>query len=371
MKKQKLLALSILATVIVWMTIPRGERQTTGQPQDGSTPKIEISSEGSSASENPGGFTVRAQQVTPEKYVRQIRVRGRTQAFRHVEVRAEEAGRIVKEPVRRGARVSQGDVLCEVAIDNREVNLNESLSRQEQAEFEYLAALDLQRQGLQSDVIVAQLKAALESAKAAVARAELAIEKTQIIAPFDGIVESRSVELGDLLNIGTICASVLDDTPMLLIGLVPEQEVRGLTVGASVTGQLLTGELVKGTVSYIARAADAVSRSYRIEIKVDEEYTDLRAGITVELLVDSENISAYRIPPSSLTLDDRGQVGVKVLNPKNEVEFYNVEIVGDETNQLEPGIWITGLSGKITLITVGQEIVFPGQTVEANFDWDS
>ena len=108
MKKQKLLALSILATVIVWMTIPRGERQTTGQPQDGSTPKIEISSEGSSASENPGGFTVRAQQVTPEKYVRQIRGRGRTQAFRHVEVRAEEAGRIVKEPVRRGARVSQG-----------------------------------------------------------------------------------------------------------------------------------------------------------------------------------------------------------------------------------------------------------------------
>ena len=152
---------------------------------------------------------------------------------------------------------------------------------------------------------------------------------------------------------------------------MPEQELRGLTVGASVTGQLLTGELVKGTVSYIARAADAVSRSYRIEIKVDEEYTDLRAGITVELLVDSENISAYRIPPSSLTLDDRGQVGVKVLNPKNEVEFYNVEIVGDETNQLEPGIWITGLSGKITLITVGQEIVFPGQTVEANFDWDS
>ena len=371
MKKQKLLALSILAAVIVWMTIPRKENQITEQSQETSSARIEISSAGSSVSENPGNFTVRAQQVNPEKYVRQIRVRGRTQAFRHVEVRAEEAGRIVKEPVKRGARVRQGEVLCEVAIDNREVNLNESLSRREQAEFEYLAALDLQKQGLQSDVIVAQLKAALESAKAAVARAELAIEKTQIIAPFDGIVESRGVELGDLLNIGTVCASVLDDTPMLLIGLVPEQEVRGLTVGASVTGQLLTGELVEGSVSYIARAADAVSRSYRIEIEVDDKHTDLRAGITVELLVDSENISAYRIPPSSLTLDDRGQVGVKVLNPQNEVEFYNVEIVGDETNQLEPGIWITGLSGKITLITVGQEIVFPGQTVDANFDWDS
>ena len=33
--------------------------------------------------------------------------------------------------------------------------------------------------------------------------------------------------------------------------------------------------------------------------------------------------------------------------------------------------WITGLSGKTTLVTVGQEIVFPGQVVEPNFDWDN
>ena len=371
MKKQKLLALSILAVVIGWMTIPREQNLVQDESADNSSLRIEISPEGSSGSEEPGIFVVRAQRISPESYVRQIRVRGRTQAFRHVEVRAEEAGRIVKEPVERGSRVQEGDILCEVAIDNRQVNLSEALSRLEQAEFEYLAALDLQERGLQSDVIVAQLKATLESSKAAVARAELAIEKTQIVAPFDGIVETRAVELGDLLNIGTVCASILDDTPMLLIGLVPEQEVKGLNIGASVTGQLLTGELVQGTVSYIARAADSVSRSYRIEIEVDERYRDLRAGITVELLVDSENINAYRIPPSALTLDDTGQVGVKVLNPQNKVEFFNVEIAGDETNQLEPGIWITGLSGDITLITVGQEIVFPGQTVDANFDWDS
>ena len=371
LKKQKLLALSILAVVIGWMAIPREKNLVQDESATSSSPRIEISPEGSSGSEDPGTFVVRAQRISPESYVRQIRVRGRTQAFRHVEVRAEEAGRIVKEPVERGSRVKEGDVLCEVAIDNRQVNLSEASSRLEQAEFEYLAALDLQERGLQSDVIVAQLKAALESSRASVARAELAVAKTQIVAPFDGIVETRAVELGDLLNIGTVCASILDDTPMLLIGLVPEQEVRGLNVGASVTGQLLTGELVQGTVSYIARAADAISRSYRIEIEVDERYRDLRAGITVELLVDSENLNAYRIPPSALTLDDNGQVGVKVLNPQNTVEFFNVEIAGDETNQLEPGIWITGLSGNITLITVGQEIVFPGQTVDANFDWDS
>ena len=183
MNKQKLLALSILAAVVGWMAIPREQNFVQDESADSSSLRIEVSSEGSSGSEDPGTFVVRAQRISPESYVRQIRVRGRTQAFRHVEVRAEVAGRIVKEPVERGSRVKEGDILCEVAIDNRQVNLSEALSRLDHAEFEYLAALDLQVRELQSVVIVAQLKATLESSKAAVARAKLAIEKTQIVAP--------------------------------------------------------------------------------------------------------------------------------------------------------------------------------------------
>ena len=92
MKKQKLLALSILAMVIGWMTIPREQNPIQDEAADNSSLRIEINPEGSSGSEDPGIFVVRAQRISPESYVRQIRVRGRTQAFRHVEVRAEEAG---------------------------------------------------------------------------------------------------------------------------------------------------------------------------------------------------------------------------------------------------------------------------------------
>jgi multidrug efflux system membrane fusion protein len=61
---------------------------------------------------------------------------------------------------------------------------------------------------------------------------------------------------------------------------------------------------------------------------------------------------------------------VKILDGNNRVHFNQVEIVGDDTNQLSPGIWVTGLADTTTLITLGQEIVFPGQVVEANFDWN-
>lgn len=325
--------------------------------------------EGVSPGENPSDFIVRAARINQQTYGKKVRVRGRTQAFRHVEVRAEQAGRIVSEPVQRGARVSEGDLLCEIAVDDRDSNLLEARSRQEQAEFEYQASLDLQDRGLQSDVIVAQLKAALESSKAAVSRAELALQRTKIVAPFDGVVEIRTVELGDLLNAGTTCASVLDDSPMLLVGLVPEQDIGTLSVGARVAAELLTGQRVSGTVSYLARSADNISRSYRIEVEVDSNFKDIRQGITAEILVDSADIQAHLVPSSALTLDDSGQIGVKTIGANNIVEFHNIAIVGDNTSAMNPGVWVTGLSGTINLITLGQEVVFPGQQVESNFDW--
>lgn len=350
------------------MVIP----QSAEEPDESNSPDVSTViavPEGVSPGENPGDFIVRAARISQQTYGKQVRVRGRTQAFRHVEVRAEQAGRIVSEPVARGARVDQGDLLCEIAVDDRDSNLLEARARLEQAEFEYAGAVDLQDRGLQSDVIVAQLKAALESSKAGVARAELALERTKIVAPFAGIVETRLVELGDLLNAGAVCASVLDDSPMLLVGLVPEQDIGSLSVGATVTAELLTGQRVNGLVRYLARAADNISRSYRIEVEVDGSFTDLREGITAEILVDSAEIQAHLVPSSALTLDDNGLIGVKTLDANNTVEFQNISIVGDNTSAMNPGVWVTGLRGDIVLVTLGQEVVFPGQQVESNFDW--
>lgn len=370
MKNQQVVAALILVAVVVWMVIPRADEGSQEAIITNDRAIVAIP-QGQTMDQSGDVLTVRAARISPQDYIKQIRVRGRTEASRHVEVRAEESGRIVSDPVDRGARVNTGDVLCEIAVDNRGAALLEAQSRRDQTEFEYKASQDLQQRGLASDVSVAQLKAARDAAAAAVIRAELALEKTKIRAPFAGVVENRTVEIGDLLNAGTVCASVLDDSPMLLVGLVPEQNINSISVGATVTAQLLDSGLITGTVSYLARAADPVSRSYRIEVEVDPRHTDIREGITTEMLVNASLVQAHLIPSSALTLDDNGFVGVKLIGGDNRVTFQNVEIIGDNTSQLNPGIWVSGLQGTVTLITVGQEIVFPGQQVESNFDWSN
>ena len=368
MKKQQIVAAVILVLVVAWMAIPRNS-QSTAEVPEGPERTVSVIAEDATASENPEIITVRARRINEEVYVERIRVRGRTQAFRHVQVRAEQAGRIVSDPIARGARVEAGDLLCEIALDGRDVALAEARDRLEQSRLEYQAALDLQRRNLQSEVQVAQLKSAVSAAETAVVRAELAVEKTRIVAPFAGVVEQRTVEIGDLLNVGDVCASVLDDDPMLLVGLVPEQNVGSLSVGAEVSAKLLGGQILTGTVTYLSSDADPISRSYRIEASVDGSSAPVRAGVTAEMLVTAAQVTAHRIPSSALSLDDSGEIGVKLIDRNGEVSFHNVEIVGDDTDQMNPAVWVTGLRGDVTLITVGQEIVFPGQTVEANLDW--
>ncbi|HBW84431.1 MAG: efflux transporter periplasmic adaptor subunit [Gammaproteobacteria bacterium] len=369
MKKQHLISLAIFGAIAVWMMAPRSVPSSAEVPE-AAVREIQVVETSAQVSDNPNVISIRAERISPERYNEQIMVRGRTQAFRHVQVMAELPGRLVTDPIPRGARVRAGDVLCELAIDDRSANLNEALAQRERARFEYNASVDLQARDLQSDVVVAQLRAALESAEAAVTRAQLAVDRTQIVAPFDGVIETRTVEVGDLLNVGSVCASVLDDSPMLLVGLIPEQEVNRILIGAEVTGRLLGGKQVTGTVTFLAASADPVSRSYRVEIEIDSADEQIREGITTEILVKADEVLAHRIPSSALTLDDSGDIGIKVVEGDGKVAFYNVTIVGDDTNQLNPGIWVTGLRGDITLVTVGQEIVFPGQTVAANFDWD-
>lgn len=367
MNKQQLVALGISALVVIWMVFPRSSNTLETEGETATGPSIRALSEPESVGD-AGTFTVLAARLTSSEYTEFVRVRGRTEALRRVDVRAEQPGRVIATPVTEGSRVAAGDVLCEIAVDTRESDLLEAESRQQQTRVEYDATENLFRQNLASEVAVAQSRAAYDAATAAVARARLALDNTRVRAPFDGIVETRRAEVGDLLERGTVCATLIDDDPMLLVGLVPEQQIGKLTLGASVNAQLLTGEQVAATVSYLARSADPASRSYRIEAMV-EDGTKLRDGITTELMILADRTRAHLIPPSALTLDDSGIVGVKTLDSNNRVDFTPVTVVGDEASQIDAGVWVTGLPEQVVLITHGQEIVFPGQQVEADFSW--
>ena len=76
-----------------------------------------------------------------------------------------------------------------------------------------------------------------------------------------------------------------------------------------------------------------------------------------------EQTFAHQISPALLTLDDRGEIGVRVVDEEAIVRFYNVSIVAEDRD----GVWVSGMPYKTDIITVGQEIVVAGERVTASY----
>ena len=64
------------------------------------------------------------------------------------------------------------------------------------------------------------------------------------------------------------------------------------------------------------------------------------------------------------SLDDEGHIGIRTVGTGNTVEYHRVDVIRDDVD----GVWVTGLPEVATVITVGQELVVPGQIVEVTYE---
>ena len=292
---------------------------------------------------------------------RAVIVRGRTEASRQVEVRAETSGRVISPPLRRGAAVAEGEALCEIDPGNRPSALAEARARLAEAEINARAANRLTEGGFASELRVAGAVAGREAAAAAVSMAEQEMARLVMRAPFDGILETDTAELGSLLQPGALCATVIQLDPIRLVGFVPETDVDRIETGAPAGGRLTSGREVTGQVTFLARSADPSTRTFRVEITLETEGAPIRDGQTAEIAVQAIGTDAHLVPGSALTLDDAGRLGLRLVDDDSRAAFAAVDVVRDT----DRGVWVTGLPDPAEIIVVGQEFVREGVRVAA------
>jgi multidrug efflux system membrane fusion protein len=284
---------------------------------------------------------------------------------------------------------------AQARVDEARARVTEAQSRLAEAEINANAASKLSEGGFASTTRVAATEAAVRGAEAAIVSAEAGlkaaesglesvaagieaaragkqsaqalvdsanreIDRLRITAPFSGLLESDSAEIGSLLQDGSLCATVIQLNPIMLVGFVPETQVSSVSMGAQATGRLASGERVTGEVIFISRAADPTTRTFRVEITVDNEDLSLRDGQTADISIQAEGTLAHLLPQSALTLNDEGVLGVRAVGVDDMVEFYAVDVIRDTPT----GIWVGGLPEDVTVIVIGQEYVTAGTQVD-------
>ena len=287
--------------------------------------------------------------------------RGKTVSKQTASVSAEISGRVVSRPVERGARVLEGQVLCEISIEDRLAMVTEALATVSEAQIEYDGALALQSDGLLAEAQLAKLAARLESAKANLLRRELDLSRTKVTAPFSGVIETQPLVVGDLARVGDVCATLINLDPILVEVSVSERDVDALRVGGFAYARTSTGQYLEGTITFVGSQSDEVTRTYLAEITIPNPDYEIRAGLTAVVDLPGEAVKAHRVSPSLFTLNDAGALGLRTIDRENRVEFYPVSILEDSPD----GAWVKGLPERARLITVGHEFVAEGQIVDA------
>ena len=288
-----------------------------------------------------------------------VTVRGRSEASRRVDVRAETDGRIVEVGASRGEPVEKGAVVARLAVEERRAKLAEYEARLRQRRIHFEATEALAERGLSSREALATAKADIDAAKAAVEQVEIEIARTRLRAPFDGLLLQGHAELGDYLKQGDRFGRIIDLDPILFVGSVTERSVARLRPGLPAVARSLSGQEVRGTLRYIAPSADPAARTFRIEVEAANPGYRIREGVTADISVEVAAAMAHFVTPALLSLADDGAIGLKTVDARNRVRFRPVDVIEDTPD----GVWLGGLPTEIRVITVGQDFVSAGHEV--------
>lgn len=305
-------------------------------------------------------MTVQVREMEAEVIPREIVLTGKTVPSRRVELKAETAGKVIAAVERRGMPIREGELIAEIEMRDRRERLEQAKAALEQAEFEYEAGRKLAAQDLRSAAQVAEALARLRGAEQHLRATEIDIRDTRLLAPFDGILQERMVEVGDYLIVGDPVALVIDTDPIVVEGEATEFQIEYLEIGEEGHALLSDGHTVDGRLTYVAGESDPMSRTFPVELEVPNPDHSIPAGVTARIAIETERVPAYRISPALISISDDGEFGVKIVDEEDVVQFHKADIVKSEPEWL----WLTGLPEKIRLITVGQGFTQAGDRVE-------
>ncbi len=348
MKKSYIAAGIAVLLLVVWMASGMLKRDAGNNPEQ------------TDESSQVSLMKVEIIEVSPETMQREVELQGQLEPARRLQIRSEVTGIVSKLHVKKGQAIIAGKPLIDLTLNGRDTELREAQATLTGAISEEKAAASLRKQGLISKVELEQAQSALARARSQLTRVELDIANTQISAPFSGVINAIPVEQGELVDNGGMVAELVDNTTLLAKAQAAQQSVSQLQIGQAVEISLLTGEKLPGKLTYISAVANERTRSFAVEAEIDNPDGSIAAGVSASIHIPVQKVQAVFISPSTLSLGSNGELGVKIVDANNIVEFIPVKLI---STSLE-GAWVTGIEPNSRLVTLGQGFINPGQEVD-------
>jgi RND family efflux transporter MFP subunit len=275
---------------------------------------------------------------------------GTLQGINEATVYARSNGYILRWTKDIGSSVKKGELLAEIAAPEIDQELSQAIAAQQQAaSSEGLAKSTAERWNSlrEKDAVTQQelderqsaylqAQANLASAQANTARLRNLQGFNKVVAPFDGVITSRNIDVGDLVDagnggVGKALFTIAQVDPLRLYVFVPQAYAQQVKVGDVVTVSLAErqGEQYQGTIARTARAIDAGTRTMQVEIRVPNPQDALIAGSYVQVMLPIKQDGAALLVPVNVLLFRPDGPRVATVDEAGHVRLSTVKLGTD------------------------------------------
>lgn len=227
---------------------------------------------------------VTLKKIKPIKFDETIELPGIIRPALDLNISAQVSGKITKINVDKGDHVKKGDVLAQIEKKDYEVVVKRTKAAFNYAKSQFERSKKLISENAISEADFDRVKSELASSESMYINAKLALDRCEIIADENGIVNNKFIEEGQLVNSGTHLFNIINiDEVKIDIG-IPEQDINDVKnirfVDFSVSA--LNNKIIRGEVNNVSYSSDQFAHVYPVELKVKNSDWNLLPGMIVK-----------------------------------------------------------------------------------------
>jgi multidrug efflux system membrane fusion protein len=296
--------------------------------------------------------------LSPNEFIHSLKMPGSTKTIKQGVISSKIQAIVKKINIKQGHKVNKGDLFLSLYNLEIENTLNAAKSNLEHKEAEFKAAQKLNQKKFYSENSLLAAKADLDKARVELQKAENDAADLQIIAPEDGYLEECFVNTGDtVFPKDKLIKFVSKDNIHQVRAYVSEENIVKLKNGMK--AKITAGEKIfEAVITGIATISSTDTRNFYVELDLKEHTEITQFGTTVQVEIFLEPTKGFWINASALTLNDEGELGIKVLK-NNVVDFQPVPF----WQLSKEGAYIESDLSSLDVIIYGGEFLNVGQKV--------
>lgn len=311
-------------------------------------------------------INVEVSELQPQAFVDEIRLTAVALANQDVRVAAEESGVVKELLAEKGSRVRADQAIAKIDDSVLRAQVDQARAAADLAAQTWDRRKRLwEEDKVGSEMAYLEAKYARQQTAASLKALEARLARTTIRAPFDGILEERSIEVGTMVSPGQTVARVVDLDPVKIDGGVPERYAADIHTGttARVSFDVLPGRVFDTELSYVGVAVDNENRTFPVEMVLPNQNGMVKPEMVANVSITRGRLdSALVVPQDALVRVEEGYVVFVATTGEGGTvaEVRPVTLGPSRENRV---VLRSGVSAGDRVIVVGQKSVAAGDRV--------